>query len=59
MSRLQPELQEQIEQLLTDGFGAITVVLSSGRKVMLSAHNLPITSPKSRAYDELEVGEDD
>lgn len=51
MSQLQPELQTQIEQLLTDGYGAITVVLSSGRKVMLSAHNLPITPPRSRMDD--------
>jgi hypothetical protein len=58
-SQFQREFLDELAELVTIGSGATTLVLSSGRKVMVSVHALPIYPPQSRVYDELPIGEND
>ena len=58
MTIFQQELLDDLEDLVTQGMGTMTVALSSGRKVLISVHPLPITAPTSR-MDDLLYGEDD
>ena len=58
-TQFQQEFLEELAELVTIGSGATTLVLSSGRRVMVSVHGLPIYPPQSRIYDELPSGGDD
>jgi len=58
-AQFQQEFLDELADLVTIGSGATTLVLSSGRRVMVSVHGLPIYPPQSRIYDELPIGEDD
>lgn len=57
-SQFQPEFLQELAELVTVGTGATTLVLSSGRRVMVSVHGLPCYPAQSR-MDELPDGNDD
>lgn len=48
MTIFQQELLDDLESLITEGSGTMKVALSSGRKVLISVHPLPISEPISR-----------
>lgn len=58
MSIFQKELLDELEGMVTQGNGTMKVALSSGRKVLISVHALPISEPISR-MDNLPIYGDD
>lgn len=58
MTIFQQELLDDLENLITEGSGTMKVALSSGRKVLISVHPLPISEPISR-MDNYPIYEDD
>lgn len=58
MTIFQQELLDDLENLITEGSGTMKVALSSGRKVLISVHPLPISEPISR-MDNYPTYEDD
>lgn len=48
---LQPELIDEIEQLLKEGAGGITITAADGKKFMLSVFPEALYPPKSRLDD--------
>jgi len=58
MSIFQAEHLDTLENLVTEGSGTMKIALSSGRKVLISVHPLPISEPISR-MDNYPIYEDD
>jgi len=58
MSIFQQELLDELEDLVTQGMGTMTIALSSGRRVLVSVHPVPLSLPRSR-MDDLPLGVDD